>query len=77
MPRKATQHSTPLVRIFFGTFIVTYVLAALFAHYIGFRNRILGPFPITTYEPLSWTHASEFALLIAFIISIWVSIKWR
>lgn len=77
MPRKAEHYSTPLFRIFFWTFVITYVLAALFAHYIGFRNRILGPFPITTYEPLSWTHASEFALLTALIVSIWVSIKWR
>jgi hypothetical protein len=77
MPRKTTQRSTPLVRIFSWTFIVVYVLAALFAHYIGLRNRTYDAWPTTTYEPLSLTHAFEFALLIALIASIWVSIKWR
>jgi len=78
MPRKTTQHSWPLVRIFSWTFIVVYVLTALLAHYIGLRNRTYyGAWPITTYEPMSWTHAFEFALLTALITSIWVTIKKR
>jgi hypothetical protein len=75
MPRKATQHST--VRIFAWTFVVIYVLAALFAHYVGLGNRTYGAWPTTTYEPLSWAHAFAFALLIALITSIWVSMKRR
>ena len=77
MPRKTTQRSSPLVRIFSWTFIVVYVLTALFAHYIGLRNHTYGTWPTTTYEPLSWTHAFEFALLTALITSIWVTIKKR
>ena len=75
MPRHSTPPSTPLVRIFFWTFIVVYVLVALFMHYIGWKHRTYGAWPMTTYERLSWTHAFEFAFLAALIASVWISIR--
>jgi ABC-type sugar transport system permease subunit len=77
MKRHPAPHRTPLARIVFWTFVVVYVLAALFEHYIGLRNRVYSAFPTTTYEPLSWTNSCELALLIALIASIWVGIKWK
>ena len=77
MTRHPAPHSTPLIRIFFWTFTVVYVLAALFAHYVGLRTRTYGAWPTTTYEPLSWIHSFEFALLISLIASIWIVIKWK
>jgi len=77
MTRHPDPHRTPLIRIVFWTFTVVYILAALFTHYIGLRNRTYGAFPTTTYDPLSWTNSCEFALLIALIATIFVGIKWK
>jgi hypothetical protein len=77
MTRKVSPLKPSLVVIFSGTFAVVYVMAVLFAHYFGLRNRTYGAWPRTTYESLSWTHAFEFALPVALIASIWATIKSR
>jgi hypothetical protein len=52
-------------------------LVALFMHYIGWKHRTYGAWPMTTYEPLPWTHAFECAFLAALIASVWITIKNR
>lgn len=66
---------TALLRISFWNFVVDYVLVALVVHYIGIRHREFAPM-LTTYEPLSWKSATEFAPPTALITSIWVAVKW-
>jgi hypothetical protein len=65
-----------LRRVFFWTFVIDFVLVALGAHYIGLRHHGYGTFPIPTYEPLSRKGAVEFALFVALITSIWVTVSW-
>ena len=66
-----------MATVFSRAFAIVYVLAVLFTHYIGLRDRTYGPWPRTTYESLSWTHAFEFALPVALIVSIWAAMKSR